>query len=154
MAVINYFCLFERRDTVKRILLLLFLGCIIFMACSCSNTNNKNESNGDIITKNGVRYKKYSHTSEVDLENKLGTILDFEISEDLAAEIGDCILKSAYSKVDFSDTELVLFKNRNRDIFTVSRWPAYDDQTYGGGGEYNVAISKADGKILKIWMDE
>jgi len=139
---------------VKKILLLLFLGCIIFMACSCSNTNNKNESNGDIITKNGVRYKKYSHTSEVDLDDTIGTILDFEISEDLAAEIGDCILKSAYSKVDFSDAELVLLKHKNRDVFIVGIWPVYDDQTDGGGGGYNVAISKADGKILKIWMDE
>ena len=136
---------------MKKILFLAFIGCIIILCVACSNTSSKNIKDGDEKLNQELIYEKSTHTSEVDLADNIGAVLDFEISEKLAVEIGNAVLKSVYNETILNNTKLILSENEKGNIFTISR---VINDIYTDGGDCNVAISKTDGKILKIWMGE
>ena len=85
----------------------------------------------------------------IDLDDPIGTFTDFYVTEKLALEIGDAVLRGYISEEELAKMTLTVRDIPGRDFYVVSRF-------YKGvaGGDYNVAINKEDGKILRIWMGE
>ena len=79
-----------------------------------------------------------------------GVVRDFTVSEDLAAEIGEAVLKDVFGDNIVINRQLLVeeyWKNKNYWCVSLS-FPKVP------GGAYCVAIDKNNGKILKVWMDE
>jgi len=90
--------------------------------------------------------------SEFNLDDKSGIpSKGLIIDEKLALEIGNAVIKSVYNENVIEQTEFIVCELKDKDIFVVSRIPKGGETL---GGDYNVAISKIDGKILKVWAGE
>ena len=77
----------------------------------------------------------------------------FAIDEELAFEIGDAAMKSRVndSKMEeYYKWEAIVIEITSQNLFVVSRIPNDGSE----GGDINVAISKEDGRILKMWIGE
>ena len=74
------------------------------------------------------------------------------IDENLALDIGNAAIKSAYSNEDkniLKNTKFQVYELKDKNVYVVYRY--YEDSM---GGAYGVAISKKDGAIVKMWIDE
>ena len=90
-----------------------------------------------------------SPSDKVDLKDGTGMYKNFVITEALALEIGRAVLKDTYGEV-FSEETLTVKEVEKQKFFVVS----FTQEGYALGGDFNVAINKKDGKILKIWAGE
>ena len=73
------------------------------------------------------------------------------IDDKLALEIGNSVIKSVYGKDVLNKTEFLVYELKGEGVFIVSRI-IKGGQTLGG--DYNVAIRKETGSIIKIWTGE
>jgi len=128
-------------------LIILLVGGLLLTACA-----SKNASNSEYEEVPGHGKGKFGGVldEDVDLKNiTTGTCRISNMSSNLALEIGDAVLKEVFGEDRLSDTIFYVSEINNQDFYIVSR---FIENVAGGG--YNVAISKEDGKILKIWEDE
>lgn len=89
---------------------------------------------------------------DIDLDSQVGVpTKGFIVDEKLALEIGNAVIKSVYNENILLQTEFVVYELKDKDIFVVSRIPKGDEKL---GGDYNVAVNKKNGAILKIWAGE
>ena len=72
-----------------------------------------------------------------------------QITEQLAAEIGNVVLKHTYGEVGLTDTKFAIYEEKGNDAYVVIRYSIYDDFLNGVG----IAIDKEDGSILRIWRE-
>ena len=118
---------------------LLVLVCILGVLSSCYPQDYTKQN-----TDEKVFYDLGSKLWNNGRLEKIETEIKIEIDKNLALEIGDAVL-SAYTGEKSDNTDLTISFVANQDFYIVSRlhvkW----------GGELCVAISKIDGKILKIW---
>lgn len=130
---------------VRIFLLLLLLAVLVGGCTSNGNINDKGEFLG-VKEKGDVGYIE-------DLENVFGmSPEEVNIDEKLALDIGNAIIKSVCSRWDgdvLKNTQFIVYELKDQDAFVICRW--YPDRM---GGDYNVAISKKDGAILKMWEGE
>jgi len=127
-------------------LIILLLGGLLLTACASKNISNREY---DEVPGHG---KGILRGVDIDINlNHIttGTSRISNMSSNLALEIGDAVLKEVFGEDRLSDTIFYVSENNNQDFYIVSR---FIEDVVGGG--YNVAISKEDGKILKIWADE
>ena len=74
------------------------------------------------------------------------------IDEKLALDIGNAAIKSAWSRADekvLENTKFIIYEIKDMDVYVICRY--YENWM---GGDCNVAISKKDGAILKLWGGE
>jgi len=104
---------------------------------------------------NQVTYEKVIWTSlPLNFNSTFGDVKDFSIDDKLAFEIGSALLKKAFGETTFFDYHFIIIEVLEEDIFIVSALPPAEPNRVPLGGDYNVAINKKDGKIIKIWMGE
>ena len=81
------------------------------------------------------------------LNDTYGNAKDFFIDDKLAFEIGSAILKKVYGEDKLLDYRFFVIEGLREGVFVVTALP-HDRRMFGG--EYSVAISKEDGKILSV----
>jgi len=121
---------------------------MLLASCSVSISDSKNE----IEEENAVDEERYDGVISnwyVDWGDDSCDIADFSIDEDLAIEIGNAIIKSAFGNNAITETRYIVREVIEKDCFVVTRLPKADI----AGGDYSVAIKK-NGEILKIWWGE
>lgn len=135
---------------MNRMIILVSSFIILLGCCSCKiNTFENNETNMD----NKSEGKYYGIVSDYNFE--LGNESDivsceFVMTEKLALEIGNAVITSVYGEDVLTDTKFAVYELKDKDVFVVSRIPC--DEILGG--DYNVALSKTDGRIIKVWSGE
>ena len=134
--------------------IILSLLCILmFLTSGCVYTD-ADVDQGEIgmsINTTG-EFKGVISNWDLDLNSQSGVpVKELIVDEKLALDIGNAVIKSVYNEDVLLQTEFVVCELKDKDIFVVSRIPK-GDETLGGG--YNVAISKKDGAIIKIWVGE
>jgi hypothetical protein len=85
---------------------------------------------------------------KINLRDSVGVYKDFVVTEALALEIGKAVLKHICGEEIFYENTLTV--KEVKKFFVVS----FTQEGYALGGDFNVAINKKDGKILKIWAGE
>lgn len=126
----------------------LLLCCVFFMTFGnlwkAENTSNKaQEDTGKFL---GV-----VTDSDIDLTEDATNLKDFSVNEKLALEIGNAVIKSIQGEDHFNNTEFLVYEIEGQNVIVVYRMPKNKQVL---GGEINVAISKTNGQILKIWGGE
>ena len=91
-----------------------------------------------------------SSSDKIDFKDDIGMYKNFVITEALALEIGRAVLKDTFGEKVFSENTLTVKEVEKQKLFVVS----FTQEGYALGGDFNVAINKKDGKILKIWAGE
>ena len=132
----------------------MMIGILIGWLCIGSVVSNVKEK--DEIESWGVMEMNFGFYESFDI--------DFDVSEKLATKIGIVTLKTAFEEYDFSHNKFVVSEHEKEEIYIVSsvskknakyeggrRWMVADEKA---APCFNVAISKKDGAILKIWPGE
>ena len=101
---------------------------------------NDNEYNG--VNKGTV--SNYSFGLE---EKRKNHKMDFEITDDLAIDIGNAVIKSVWGEDVIKETQYRLEYIEDDEAYLFYRVPK-DEWTFDG--EYDVVINKADGAILWV----
>ena len=120
------------------IICLLLLTISLVFVSGCSNTDDMPADDGKFL---GV-----VSNWNIDLDDK-EYAAEVVIDEKLALEIGDAVLKSVYGQDALAETKFQVCELKDKDVFVVTRMPT----EYEMGDDYNVAISKKDGTILRVW---
>ena len=123
------------------IICLLLLTISLVFVSGCSNADDMPADDGKFL--GVVSYW------DIDFDNEAG-VADIIIDEKLALEIGNAVLQSVFGQNLITDTEFLVGEVKDKDIFIVTRVLKGVEM----GGDYNVAISKKDGAILRIWQGE
>ncbi|WP_313563861.1 hypothetical protein [Ruminiclostridium cellobioparum] len=90
--------------------------------------------------------------NNIDLNSDVGTYKKgINIDQEIALEIGNLIIKHVYGENVIKKTDYLVFELEGQDVIVISRVPKGGNTV---GGDYNVAISKKDASILRIWMGE
>lgn len=135
-------------------IIILSLLCIFIVSTSgCTNTNTDviKEDIGMVVNTTG-EFKGIVSNWNFDLKSQIGVpAKGLIVDEKLALEIGNAVIKSVYNENVLLQTKFVVCELEGKDVFVVSRIPKSDETL---GGDYNVAISKKDGAIIKIWAGE
>lgn len=123
----------------------ILLAFLLSFANGCKNEdNNSTTDEGEFL---GVL-----SNVKIDFDNQDGAYnKDFIIDEKLALEIGNSILKSIYGESMLKNSDFIVYEVEGENIFVVSRVPK-DNGTLGD--DYNIAINKKNGAVLKIWAGE
>lgn len=136
---------------MKKIICLIVIVLLSFMMSSCKMQEKENSQPQTNVTYEGiVNWDSFS----VDDYNE--TEIPFTVDEKLAFEIGDAALKSTVdeSKLDeYYKMPAYVYEISGKNIYIVDRAQTVDGHLIDGGG-FSVAISKEDGRILKIWFGE
>ncbi len=135
---------------MKKIIIILF---IMLLALFLYGYLSGMLFQGDKIPPGDVgEFKGVISAQDINLDEKEGISgQEIVIDEKLALEIGNAVIKSVFDEHVIKETEYRVFELRGKDSFVVSRLPRDKLML---GGDYNVAISKIDGRILKVWMGE
>jgi len=142
---------------MKKIIVCM-LFCCLLSSCSVVNGSISEESEDmsmnceneeKVVDDEGVFEGVISYWS-VDFNDTTGAYLDFVLDEVTAFKIGDAILKKVFGEEKIKNTTFTVCEIKGEGYFVVTRLPVPRIP----GGEYNVAINKEDGKILKIWTGE
>ena len=86
----------------------------------------------------------------LDMEDMTGACVDFSVTKELALKISDCVLEHIYGDKAISNTVFKVCEIAGNNYYVVTRYP----EELRPGYDYNVALDKTDGRILKIWMGE
>ena len=135
-------------------IIILSLLCISMVSISgCANTNADVVKGETGMTVNSTgEFKGVVSNWNFDLEKQIGVpAKGLIVDEKLALEIGNAVIKSVYNENVLLQTEFVVYELEDKDVFVVSRIPKGGETL---GSDYNVAISKKDGAIIKIWAGE
>lgn len=129
----------------------VILSMILIIMCSC-----KMNQENDIQTQTDVTYGGAVYFDSFSVDDYNETEIPFTVDEKLAFEIGDAALKSTVdeSKLDeYYKMPAYVYEISGKNIYIVDRAQTVDGHLIDGGG-FSVAISKEDGRILKIWFGE
>jgi len=151
----------ERRGFMKlERLVLLLLICFLLSSCYMRVTDTTDETD-DAACRAGLTSESDGNqmindgefrgvvVGYVDFNDKTGDYTGFSLDEELALEIGDAVLKRAFGADRIANTEFIV-QEYIYGYFVVTRFP----YPIVPGYDFNVAINKEDGRILKIWMGE
>ena len=121
---------------MKRIVTICLLALMCCLLFSC-NSSGKDEGHfwGVVSGRN------------FNFDDPSFAITGFELDQEVALQIGDAVLTKYFGKSIMINTYFIVYEVEGKGYFVVCRG---DKNTFGGAG-YNVAINKADGKILGIW---
>ena len=134
------------------ILSLLCVSMVLTSSCTATSSDVVKEKSDMTVNTTLGEFKGVVSSSDFDFENQAKVSeKEMIVDEKLALEIGNAVIKSVYNENVLLQTEFVVCELENKDVFVVSRMPK-DSETLGG--DYNVAISKKDGAIIKIWTGE
>jgi len=150
---------------MKRVIIfLLLLFCSFAFACSVHNETNRIEQShvstpvkvdnevgyeyDESMSSNGAFMGVLTNTWGTDFNDETGAFIGVSIDDKLALEIADAVLKSVYGAEKLKGSEFIVAEIGGSGYFVVTRHFNIP------GGDYNVAISKDDGRILKIWEGE
>ena len=75
----------------------------------------------------------------------------FVIDQEMALKIGDVILEQVLGEEFIKSSRFIVYEAEGKDYFVVFRTRCTLDQM---GGGISVAINKADGKILAVWLSD
>lgn len=129
---------------------IILLSCILVLLCSYIILSPKNDvekvSTEDVGEFQGV---VADWGINIDFTNEI-PLKGFIVNEKLALEIADDVWRSLGREKMIEETEFIVCEIEGKDLFVVTRIP----QKLQRGGGYNIAISKSNGRILKIWGDE
>jgi hypothetical protein len=117
--------------------------------CAIHRDNQTNRSEKEKLMNQGV-FEKIVSDPNIDFNDTTGSFTDFFVDEKLVLEIGTAVLQKVYGEVLISNTSFIVREIYGDGFFVVIRIPNNNVP----GPDYNVAINKKDGKILKIWMGE
>lgn len=133
-------------------IVIVLLSCsLLLFSNGCVNTN-ATQGVDKVSVQDVGKFVGVVPDSEFNLDDKSGIpSKGLIIDEKLALEIGNAVIKSVYNENVIEQTEFIVCELKDKDIFVVSRIPKGGETL---GGDYNVAISKIDGKILKVWAGE
>ncbi len=152
----------------KKICFVWVLWCAMLLSCSGLESQPENDGNENEVGSNGGETMTESNDSDVssdhgegeflgvserfggDLNDMVGAKTDFFVDEHLALEIGDAVLESAYGDKVFDNTKYLLYEVANKGFYIFVRMSKDNIP----GMDYNVAIGKKNGEILKIWVGE
>lgn len=134
----------ERRSNAMKknktiFILLLFILTISLVGCA------KQENNKDVGVFEGVV------SWDINLDTYLGYPIHDAIDEKLALDIGNVVIRSIYGEEILKKTDFLVCEPEGHDFYIVSRMPKDKKML---GDDYNVAISRIDGRILKVWAGE
>ena len=129
--------------------LVLLLPCCLLIMCNVPRGNPANGSEKEKFMNRG-RFEKAVSAPTIDFNDTTGSHTDFFVDEKLALEIGTAVLQKVFGEELISNTYFIVREVYGDGFFVVTRLP--DNNV--PGADYNVAINKKDGKILKIWMGE
>jgi len=127
----------------------LILPCCLLIMCTAPKDNSTDVNEKEKLINKGC-FEKAVSALNIDFNDTTGSFTNFSIDEKLALEIGTAVLKKIYGEVLISNTSYIVREISEGGFFVVIRMPNNNIP----GADYNVAINKKDGKILKIWMGE
>ena len=129
---------------MKKVFILILVLCL--MLCGCSD---KTEKGGEYVGENLGTRSNFSLNLE-ERKDRLSANTSFAITDELAIEIGNAILKNPYNDDFMNETTYELTYIEDDGIYWFSRRPVKPSL----GGAYNVAIDKKTGAIKLVWIDE
>jgi len=140
---------------MKNIIFVLLIGIFIIVCINMRvffiDTENTKIAVEDIGTFNGlIEDWEININSDIDFVNSV-PLNGFEIDQELALDIGNAVLQSLGGKALLEETEFIVYELKDKNIYVITRVPKDNNIL---GGDYNVAISKINGTILKIWGGE
>lgn len=124
---------------MKKIYGIIIMSILCLIISACSNNEYKGENRGTVT---GESLK---------LEEKSGK--KFEVTDELAIDIGNAVIKSVYGKNAINKTEYDLRYYEKHGVYLFARIPT-KIKGKGFGWDYEVAIRKEDGAILGVWMGD
>ena len=130
---------------MKKLLLVILVLCC--MTGGCTYKSDVSEENSE---KKPDRIKVARMSSD-DYNTYINRDYGFEmtVDEHLALEIWNAVIARLYSQAMIDSTDYTLYEVKEENIYVLSR---YVKGTLGG--DINVAISKENGAIVKIWGGE
>jgi len=145
----------------------LRIGSIILRYITCGSSDEAHivssiEDKIYVITLLSSSIEGDSYYISVELSNVDGQVLKvnsngwstpivFEMSQELALEIGDVILWHVFHERHLLDTVFIVAELPADNCFIVTRLPRYPVVL---GGDVSVAIDSRDGRIIKAFMGE
>lgn len=123
--------------------IIIAVAVVAFIAINVSNNNSEEET-----VEFGGTYLNSIYNSVPDSI----AIYDIEsiMSEELALEIGNAVIKSICREEAFQRLNITYVSTlKNKDVYVVTKAQKWHD-----GGGYSVSISKIDGSILRVWIEE
>ena len=130
----------------------VILSMMLIIMCSC-----KMNQENDIQTQTDVTYGGAVYFDSFSVDDYNETEIPFTVDEKLAFEIGDAAFKSTIdeSKLDeYYKMPAYVYEISGENIYLVCRLQQSVDGNIMDGGGFNAAISKEDGRILKMWIGE
>ena len=127
--------------------IIVYLLFCIFVS-SCNLIKNDVIENNSIISNKGV-FEGVVADWDINLDEIYGFI-EFTLDEETALEIADVVLKKIFGDEVINKTSFIVVEAKGKDYYIICRLP----DSNVPGEDYNVAINKTDGKILKVWMGE
>ena len=126
--------------------------CLFFMCAMCQSNSINIVDKGRLM--NQITYeKKVFDIFPFAFYDISGNVKDFSIDDKLAFEIGIAILAKAYGKDKIFGYRYFVSESTREGVFVITAIPVVDTEYIILGGSYNVALSKEDGKILRIWQE-
>ena len=130
---------------MKKVAAVLFL-CFVLSSCKSSIDNRKDDSEVEAMVSGGI----FEEGVVGSLEDFGGVNVEFSLDKETALEIGDIVLRKAFGDERLRNSTFVVSDLIAENLFIVTRLP----MNYVPGEDYNVALDKSDGRILKVWMGE
>lgn len=129
---------------MRKYLICAYALALCFALCGCQNK----EKNGVYV---GVNEGKLNFDLQLDQKKaNHPEMKDYEITDEMAIEIGNAAIKAKYGEETLRNTHYSLSYLEDQGIYWFARWSS--DPILGG--DYEVAINKKNGAIELIWMGE
>ena len=125
------------------------LGILLFLAfslTSCNKGPSMTEGSDPVATSPPGIFKGVENW-HIELDYIEG--VDYSITAEVALKIGDAVLEHVFGN-KILDTVFSVSEISGKNYYVVSRLP----NNLIPGEDYNVAIDKTDGSILKVWVGE
>lgn len=132
--------------TVRGVYLMKKIFCIVLVIVLLLSGCERTKNNEYIGTNNGIEEKR-------SIISKINTSDEFYITDNVAIEIGNSVLKSIYGEEIFNDTEYLLTYYKIDKAYIFTRIPKKEGYETLGCPYYEVLISALDGSILGIWQE-
>lgn len=121
---------------MKKIYIFVITCILLFMLYGCGNNEYKGINSG-AVSDSGLNI--YGENN-------------FEITDEVAIDIGNAIIKSVYGEEAINKTEYNLRYFEKYGVYLFARIPTKLKGSFGW--DYEVAIRKEDGTILGVWRGE